>query len=301
MGAAKKLEKLNPQATARQEKLLLSCVLPEPDHVFVSVDLSAGEPTVICHYSQDKNYFDATFGMKKKAPYYAGNLLKIDDIYLTGMSFSPMHKALMKEMFHTKFGTVSFSEKWLETNENGQEVGKEFLQGQLKKPRKLSKIMVLGLGYSMGPKKMVKQAYDNGYTVSLKEATEFFNNYWTWAKDVKRFGDLMTKKYQKEGRLINQFGYRLTPDKPYKALNYWIQSSVSGLMNILIPLIFKHCPEAIFCGIIHDELLFQCPISKVEEYRIGVRNATAQLNKMLNWRVSMGTGFVPGQNLFTAK
>lgn len=289
----KKLEKLNPQASARQEKLLLSCVKPPESHIFISRDLAAGEPTVICHYSQDHNYHDAAFGMQGKLPYYAGDLLKINDIYLTGMSFSPMHSGLMRELFHTKFGTISFSEQWL--------IDKEVILGQVKKQRKLSKIMVLGLGYSMGPKKMVKQAYDAGYTVTLPQAQEFFKNYWLWAADVKRFGDRMSKLFKQQGYLVNQFGFRLTPDKDYKALNYMIQSSVSGLMNVLIPQILTACPHEKFVGIIHDELISYGPKSLVDTSKSGTILAQKQLNETLKWRVPMQVGFVTGNNLYEAK
>lgn len=290
---AKKLERLNAQATARSEKLLLSTVIPPAGNVFYSRDLAAGEPTVICHYSGDRNYYDAAFAFKGRAPEYRGDLLKIDDIYLTGMSFSPMHKRLMRELFNTKFSQNTFAEQWL--------ADKEVILGQVKKPRKLSKIMVLGLGYSMGPRKMVKQAYDAGYTVTLAEAKEFFNAYWTWAADVKRFGDRMSTLYTKQGYLVNQFGYRLTPDKDYKALNYMIQSSVSGLMNVLIPQILEECPHEKFVGIIHDELLSYGPKSLIEESRNGTVRAQARLNAALKWNVPMQVGFVAGDNLFTAK
>ncbi len=289
----KKLEKLNPQASARAEKLLLSCVKPPEGHIFISRDLAAGEPTVICHYSRDKNYEDAAFNMAGKEPYYAGDLLKINDIYLTGMSFSPMHSALMRELFHTKYGSVSFSQQWL--------IDKEVILSQVKKQRKLSKIMVLGLGYSMGPKKMVKQAYDAGYTVTLPQAQEFFRNYWLWAADVKKFGNRMSALFKKQGYLVNEFGFRLTPDKDYKALNYVIQSSVSGLMNVLIPNILTACPHEKFVGIIHDELISHGPHNLVEASRTGTQLAQKQLNDKLKWRVPMQVGFVYGPNLFESK
>lgn len=290
---AKRLEKLNAQATARREELLLSTVKPPPGNIFYSRDLAAGEPTVICHYSGDRNYFDATFGFKNRAPEYRGDLLKIDDIYLSSMSFSPLHKKLMKELFHTKFGTLSFSEQWLQN--------KEIILDQIKKPRRLAKIFCLGLGYSMGPRKMVKQAYDNGFVVAESDAKLFFKEYWNWAADVKRFGDKMSALYKKQGYLVNQFGYRLTPDKDYKALNYMIQSSVSGLMNVLIPQILEECPHEKFVGVIHDELISYGSDSLIQESRAGTVRAQARLNAALKWNVPMQVGFVAGDNLFTAK
>lgn len=289
----KKLEKLNPQASARSEKLLLGVVKPPPDNVFYSRDLAAGEPTVVAHYSRDKNYFDATLGYIGKAPEYHGDILKIDDLYLTSAALSPMYKKLMRELFNTKFGTLSFPEQWL-TN-------KEVILAEVKKPRKLSKIFCLGLSYGMQPKKMVKQAYDSGFNVTLEQAKEFHRAYWQWAAGVKRFGDMMTKKFETDGFLVNQFGFRLMPDKPYKAMNYMIQSSVSGLMNILIPQILDECPHEKFVGIVHDELLSYGNQALIEESRAGTIRAQDRLNKTLNWSVPMRVGFIFSDNLHGAK
>lgn len=297
----KKLEKLNPQASARQEKLLLGVVKPPPGHVFYSRDLAAGEPTVISHYSKDKNYFDATLGYIGKAPEYHGDILKIDDLYLTGAALSPMYKKMMRELFNSKFGTSTFSEKWLEKDEKGKDIGKEFIISQIKAPRKLSKIFVLGLGYGMQPKKMVKQAYDSGFNVTVEQAREFHRAYWQWAAGVKRFGDQMAAKFEREGYLVNQFGFRLVPDKKFKALNYMIQSSVSGLMNILIPQILEECPHEKFVGIVHDELLSYGNQALIEESRLGTIRAQERLNKTLNWSVPMRVGFVYSDNLHGAK
>lgn len=75
------MTKLNIQGLARGDKGLMSSMIPPPGHVFVSVDLAAGEPSVSAHYSQDRNYFDACFGMVGKEPYYDGDLLRCDDIH----------------------------------------------------------------------------------------------------------------------------------------------------------------------------------------------------------------------------
>ncbi len=84
---------LNVQGLARKEQGLLSYVLPEEGFSFVSVDLGAGEPSVTSHFSKDKNYYAACFGMVGKAPYYdQQGVLQIDDIYLAGASVAPTGK-----------------------------------------------------------------------------------------------------------------------------------------------------------------------------------------------------------------
>jgi len=71
---AKKPKKLNVQGLARKEPLLLKCILPDTGNVLVSIDLSAGEPTVTSEFSRDKNYIYATFEGVGKTPFYKDDL-----------------------------------------------------------------------------------------------------------------------------------------------------------------------------------------------------------------------------------
>ena len=126
------IAKLNPQGLARKDKPLMSAIVPDPGQVFVSCDLSAGEPTCTAHYSQDANYYDATFRMVGKRPYYTPkDLLKIDNLYYTVMSVSPMGKEKTKEIFHTTYQGQSFSQRWQENSEYEGESFQEWLNGEV--------------------------------------------------------------------------------------------------------------------------------------------------------------------------
>lgn len=130
------MAKLNPQGLARGDKGLMSSMIPPPGHVFVSVDLAAGEPSVSAHYSQDKNYYDACFGMVGKEPYYDGDLLRCDDIYIMTMSRSPIGKHKVRALFEGGVNGVPFVEQWM--------LDKEVIQKKaLKKERALHKAMCL--------------------------------------------------------------------------------------------------------------------------------------------------------------
>jgi DNA polymerase I-like protein with 3'-5' exonuclease and polymerase domains len=288
------MAKLNAQGLARGHKGLMSALLPPKGHVFVSCDLAQGEPVATSHYSQDKNYFDACFGMVGKDPYYDKNLLRIDDIYLMVMSVSPVGKERIRALFDAPIEGKSFVQRWRED--------KEYIQKKLlKKERQLHKILALGLSYSMGPKKLVKQARDNGFTLTPKEARAFYDNYWELFAGVYRFGKTLEKEYEEQGYLVNEFGYRLKPSESYKCLNYFIQSTVSGIIAVLYSKFFSICDFALYVAIIHDEIIFSVPEDRANEAKSLMEKAVESLNEDLGWTVQVRTGWVVGRNLFEAK
>ncbi len=272
----------------------MSCIIPEEGTTLVSCDLGSGEPTCTAHYSGDKNYYDATFGMVGQIPHYKGDVLKIDDIYLTVMSVSPIGKNLLREAVNSTYEGATFAEKWRENPEY-------FTKQLLKKERALHKILTLGLGYSMGPKKLVKSAYDAGHILPLKVAQEFYKAHWALFSDVWDFGKRLERIFVAKGFLVNDFGYRLIPDAPYKCLNYYIQSSVSGIMNVLNEKFFSLCPFATYITTIHDEVLFEVPTCRLAEAKVLMQSAESSLNQDLAWTVKVRVGWAEGSNWYEAK
>lgn len=289
------MSKLNVQGLARREKRLMDCLVVDPGHVFVSVDLSAGEPTVTTHFSKDPYYMAATFGMVDKEPYYdEQGVLMIDDIYLMTMSVSPIGKARMREVFESTFDGKTFQQQWLED--------KEVIQKKvLKDERAFHKILCLGLGYSMGPKHMVEAAFKAGHTLSLKDARAFFKAYWSLFKGVQRLGQYLESAYSAQKYLVNPFGYRLYPEPSYKALNYYIQSSVSGIINMLCVKYFTVADYCKFVTVIHDEIIFQVPVDRLAEAKETFNRAVDSLNEDLSWSVKIRCGWVEGKTLYEAK
>lgn len=153
----------------------------------------------------------------------------------------------------------------------------------------------------MGPKKMVKQTYDNGFDLDLKTAKEFFKAYWELFSGVKRLGERLEAEFTRNGYLVNPFGYRLVPDKPFKSLNFFIQSSVSGIMHVFVAKLMAVAPYAHFITVIHDELIADVPEDRVEDFRRARDLATDSLNADLKWSVNIRTGFAVGANWFEAK
>jgi len=288
------MAKLNVQGLARRDIGLMSTIIPQPGYVVVSCDLSAGEPTCTTHYSKDQNYYDATFGMVGKAPYYADDVLKIDDVYLTVMSVSPIGRDVMRNVFNDTYDGDTFAERWLKDPEF-------FTKRLLKKERQLHKILTLGLSYSMGPRKLVKSASDAGHILPLKTAKDFYSAHWALFSGVQAFGKRLEAIFQRQGYLVNDFGYRLIPDAEYKCLNYFIQSSVSGVMHVLCEKFFSVCDFARFITVIHDEVIMEIPLEKLAEAKQFMRNAEESLNSDLGWSVRIRVGWAEGKNWYEAK
>lgn len=285
-------KRINCQGLARRDKKLMSGILAHPGETIVSIDLSAGEPTVTTHFSQDPNYRWATLDGIGKAPEYRNGILMIDDIYLMTASVSPMHSKIMEDAFRNGFDGVSFQDLWMSDP--------ELIKNFLKKHRQVCKILCLGIGYGMQPKKMVKQMYDQGYELSLKDATAFFNNYWQLFSKVRDLANRLKRQVERDNYLVNPFGFRLRPE-PRNAFNYFIQSSVSGIMHVFTIKLMAAAPYAKFITCIHDELLMSVPDHMLEEFKYHSQLATDSLNDDLKWSVNIRTGFVPGKTWYDAK
>lgn len=287
------MKKLNIQAISRRDAGLMQTMVPAPGHVFVSIDLSSGEPTVTGEFSKDPNYLYATYHGVGKRPFYKDGVLMIDDIYLMVASVSPLGKEKIYDTFHNhKFDGKSFADQWLEDS--------EVVKSYLKEVRTLHKILCLGIGYGMQARKMVTSMYEKGYLLDLKTAKQFCKVYWQLFSGVKAFSDTLTLEIERKGYIINPFGYRLTPD-PRKAYNYYCQSSVSGVMHLFGALLFSIAPWAKFVVCIHDEFVISVDEGRLEEFRKCTQAATEEMNNQLKWDVKIRTGFCPGRTLFDAK
>jgi DNA polymerase I-like protein with 3'-5' exonuclease and polymerase domains len=234
--------------------------------------------------------------MVGKAPYYTPTgTMKIDNIYLSVMSVSPMGSKLVRELFNGRYNGQSFQTRWIEP------AFQDEIKAQIKKEYALHKIGALGLSYGMRPRKFQAVAYDAGYSITMAQAEAFFNTYWNLFSGVKTFSDKCAAAFKLRGCLINDFGYRLVPDKAPKAFNYFIQSSVSGILHVICADFFIRAPYCTFLLVIHDEVIFGCPAERVEEARTAMKASEDALNTMLNWRVKVRIGFKVGDSLYTAK
>lgn len=275
---------LNIQAIARQDKGLMSCIIPSQDHVFVSQDVVSGEPTITCHLTKDAMYYNFIFGMVGKTPYWDRGTLMVDDIYLGYASSVSFWQKAIKDKFDPN--------EWVTDAES--------VKGKLKGIRKASKISVLGHGYGMGPKKLELQMYDNGISLTMAECKEAYKTFWSLFSDIKDYSEYLKEKIEHDGYLINLFGYRITPT-PHKAYNYMIQSSLSGLMHVYTNMMAEKSPYAKYITCIHDEIVWEIPRTRIEEFKADQKDVVTRLNAILGWSVDVRFGFAVGNNMYEAK
>jgi len=218
----------------------------------------AGEPSVTANFSDDTNYRWATLDGVGKSPTYVNGVLMIDDIYLMTASASPMFSASIQEAFDRDWDGKTFAEQWL--------LDSEIIKNSLKKIRQISKILCLGIGYGMQPKKMVKQMYENGVQITLKEATDFFNAYWRLFDRVLKFSKQLSNQVKQDGFIINPFGYRMVCE-PRLAFNYFIQSTVSGIIHVFLAKLMAAAPYCTYCLLIHDEVVMEVDDNMLDQLR----------------------------------
>jgi hypothetical protein len=287
--------RLNPQGLSRREKVLMSCLKPEAGNVLVSADLASGEPTVTSHYSKDKRYTYASFTGKGERPYYDEyGILMLDDVYLMGASVSPTGSAKIREIFSSSFGGISFADQWV--------IDSDVIKSDpnVKEVRSFHKTLMLALQYGQGPQGMVINAHDNGLSLSSKDAMKFHKAYWhSLFPSIRQLGERLQQMRKANGFIENAFGYRLYPDHR-KCLNYFIQSTVSGIIDVLMLKFYSVFPDALHGMVIHDELVFEVPESRIAEAKTAWDQAVKSLNQDLKWSVDIRTGWKPGKDYYEA-
>lgn len=280
---------LNVQGLARKEKGLMGAMLPDEGNSFVSIDLAAGEPTVVAHYSQDRLYRLAAFDMVGKQPYLDGDLLVIDDPYLMFASISPIGSKAVKNAI-----ADGLTERWLTESEH--------FKSYLKKVRAFHKTVFLAKMYGQGARGTVNFAADQGEALDFSTSKVLHHQFWfELFSGVRMLGERLEVQFKRQGYLLNEFGYRMTPERESLALNYTIQSSVSGIIKLFDQFVLQEAPWATWVTVLHDEQLWEIPTEREPEFREAVRRATRKLNDFLQWTVEIRTGYVVGANLHEAK
>ncbi len=283
--------KLNSQGLSRDEPLLMECLVSDLGHVTVSVDLSAGEPTCTSHFSGDKLYNYANFGGVGQRPYYNDRkILMLSDVYFMVASVSPTGAKKMEDIFHNTYNGVSFAEQWL--------IDDEVLKSHpdIKPVRKFHKILALALQYGLSPAGVLSHARDVGVPITKKDAEYFYKAYWfILFPDVRKLGERLKQYRKRLGYIETIFGHRMYPPVR-KCLNYFIQSHVSGIIDVLAIKFYDGFPAARHKAIIHDELVFDVPENRVDEAKEVMLAAVASLNKDLKWKVKIRTGWAVGKN-----
>ena len=214
----------------------------------------------------------------------------IDDIYLMVASQLPGLKEPVLEFF----SDPAMCEKWVEDSDWCKS------QKLIKGPRKNAKPACLGFNYGMGPKRFVKQCYDAGIPMGLTQARAMYAAYWKLFPEIRKLTKVLELTFKKRGFFVNPFGYRLTTE-PHKAYNAVIQSSASGVVDIITYKFFELLPEAQFEALVHDEFIYQIPENMLDKARETTDKCLKSLNDDLQWDIPMRIDFTIAKNFAEIK
>jgi len=287
----KKVKKFNFLAFARSDKLA-SYIIPDKGMEFVSMDASAGEPSIISHLTRDERYQYASIEEPGKRAYYdSTGFLWITDVYLSFGSMTS-YAPVIEKWYKDNGPEEAFTHKW--------ETDKDVLVKQIKAQRKVLKTVTLATLYGAFPKKIHETLTLNGEEVTLEDCQILFETFWKTFSRIDKFKKHITRVNQKQGYLINLFGFRGTPHHK-DSLNWLIQSSLNGVVLLFLERICENFPNFQFTQFYHDEIIGQIPINRREEFREAHKKAVQELNDMLSWNIPVRFGLNFGENYLAIK
>lgn len=237
------------------EKEIMRHLQVEPGFGGVHADLSAIEPTITAHYSEDSALYKV-FGQG------------LGDIYLDlALELFPNNKEL----------------------QNGYDasipITKE-VKERFARERKISKVIQLAVQYTGTGHTVSKSLTKEGIPTTVEEATNYVRAYWKKFRKIAEFNYRLKELNRKQGYLRNVIGRIIrVPDPEYKDLsNRFIQSSAHDVLVLWVLEIYRLSKEhgidikpiLLDC---HDSTSNQCPISQVERLKIVYKEA---LNNICN-------------------
>lgn len=276
---------VNVQGTQRSETTFTKGMTSKEGYILAELDLTGAEAAVLAHYSRDPRYIFANLIGKNKKPFIDDEgVLMIGDPYVLMGGVSNYHGDEVHKAWKNGINGKSFADLWLEDS--------EAVKSYFKKWRKIWKVLVLGMGYGLGPKSMVTQLNTlHGIKITQEQAKSEFDNYWKLFSGVKAFSDLCTKRFKRgNGRLVNDFGFVVFPKESYAAMNGIIQSIINGIMALFAGFLREKAPYLLPQAIIHDALLVAIPEDKKEDLKRCAKEAMVEVNKVLKWSVEMQSG-----------
>lgn len=245
------------------EKYILKHLKVDEGNIGIHADLSAIEPTVTAHYSQDPT------------------LLKVfrdglGDIYLD----------LALELFPTDME--------LQRGYNPNILITKEVKERFKKQRDIAKVIQLAVQYT-GTEYTVKKNLDKeGFSVTLEQARALVQAYWRKFKKVAEMNQRLFALNRKQGFLVNPSGRIIrVPEPTYKDLpNRFIQSSAHDVLIMWVMEIYEEhsrlglpiSPVLLDC---HDSTSNAVPEENKETSKEIYEKALQKVNDMLGLTVKV--------------
>lgn len=243
------------------EHQLLRHLKCDPGYIGVHTDLSAIEPTITAHFSDDPSLVKV-FGQ--------GN----GDIYLDlALELFP-HDRELQEVYNPNVPVT-------------KEVKERF-----KKQRDISKVIQLAVQYTGTEFTVSKNLTKRGFPTTLEEARVYVTRYWKKFKKVQRMNDRLRELNRQQGYLRNVIGRIIqVPNPEYKDLgNRFIQSSAHDVLVLWVTKIYRVCaergidikPVLLDC---HDSTSNQVPIEQASDLKRVYEETLEELNQELGLSV----------------
>lgn len=239
------------------EKAILKNFKCDEGYIGVHADLSAIEPTVTAHYSEDPS------------------LLKVfrdglGDIYLD----------LALELFK--------NDKELHYGYNPNIPITAEVKERFSKQRKIAKVIQLAVQYTGTKHTVSKNLTKEGIPTTVEQADEYVKAYWRKFDAVRKFNYQLREVNRKEGLLRNIIGRIIrVPDPEYKDLpNRFVQSSAHDILILWVLSIYERCkkegikikPVLLDC---HDSTSNQVPKEQGDRLKQIYASTLDSLNKQL--------------------
>ncbi len=263
------------------DKRVYNCLVAPEGWKIIYMDFASLEPHVLCEFSKDA---------RLRALYLEG---KPHDLYLWFGANTTLFGPMLKDYPNTN---------------PTKEIIKE-LKKKHHELRKALKIIVLGLGYNMGEKKLMEDVNDQtDLTITIRDARRIKHEYFRFFPGVTRFIEKLDQLYiqNDEKYIINGRGrplFTLMDDRS-KLCNKFIQSTGHDITQIMISRIYnnrKNLPFKLIPYDVdkHDSTAWIFPDTKEnEELAVKVyKQSLQELNEMIPWEVKMSGEIKTGRRL----
>jgi len=133
-----------------------------------------------------------------------------------------------------------------------------------------AKVIMFAMIYGGGPSTITELLY-----CSLQEATQFLRELSGALPEMRQYMDMLIKQASRDGYIVNPYGRKvhIEEDKPYKAVNYMIQSTAACMVKDSMVRCEKYFKEvgarAYVVMPVHDEIIFE--VHQEDAYRWLVR------------------------------
>lgn len=243
------------------EHRLLRHLICDPGYIGVHADLSAIEPTITAHYSDDPS-LAKVFGEGR------------GDIYLDlALELFPYDKEL-----HEGYDpNVPITKK---------------VKERFSRQRSIAKVIQLAVQYTGTEFTVSKNLTRQGYPTTLEEANTYVKRYWKKFQKVQKMNDRLKELNREQGYLRNVIGRIIqVPNPDYKDLgNRFIQSSAHDVLILWVAKIYGKCkdqgidikPILLDC---HDSTSNQVPVNQEAGLKVIYEESLNELNDELGLSV----------------